>query len=105
MNRLDEIVFYKPLRKEDIVQIIDILISGLKARLAEKTLRLVITEAAKNIIIEHGFDPVYGARPLKRYLQSKVETLIAKTIISRDLPVNAELTVDADAQGVLYVKA
>ncbi len=105
LNRLDEIVFYKPLRKEDIVQIIDILISGLKARLAEKTLRLVITEAAKNIIIEHGFDPVYGARPLKRYLQSKVETLIAKTIISRDLPVNAELTVDADAQGVLYVKA
>ena len=105
LNRLDEIVFYKPLRKEDIVQIIDILISGLKARLAEKTLRLVITEAAKNIIIEHGFDPVYGARPLKRYLQSKVETLIAKTIISRDLPVNAELTVDADAQGLLYVKA
>ena len=99
LNRLDEIVFYRPLRKEDMGKIIDILIERLKARLADKSLRLEITDRAKDFIIEHGFDPVYGARPLKRYLQSHVETMLARTILSHDLSINACLTVDTDETG------
>ena len=85
LNRLDEIVYYKPLTKENITKIIDLLIKDLTQRLADKQLKLDITPLAKDLIIENGYDPVYGARPLKRYLQSKVETLIAKTMIANDL--------------------
>lgn len=85
LNRLDEIVYYKPLTKDNITKIIDLLIQDLTTRLEDKQLKLVITPLAKDLIIENGYDPVYGARPLKRYLQSKVETLIAKTIIANDL--------------------
>ena len=85
LNRLDEIVYYKPLTKENIRKIIDLLITDLSARLADKQLKLEITPLAKDLIIENGYDPVYGARPLKRYLQSKVETLIARTMIANDL--------------------
>ncbi len=85
LNRLDEIVYYKPLTKDNITKIIDLLIKGLSQRLEEKQLKLDITPLAKDLIIENGYDPVYGARPLKRYLQSKVETLIAKTMIANDL--------------------
>lgn len=99
LNRLDEIVFYRPLRKEDMVQIIDILTERLKKRLAEQSLKLEITDRAKEYIIDHGFDPVYGARPLKRYIQSHVETMIAKTILSNNLNINDQLTVDVDETG------
>ena len=99
LNRLDEVVFYKPLRKEDMGKIIDILIERLKTRLAEKSLRLEITNRAKEFIIEHGFDPVYGARPLKRYMQSHVETMIARAILSNDFNVNDQLTVDVNGTG------
>ena len=85
LNRLDEIVYYKPLTKDNITKIIDLLIKGLSERLEDKQLKLVITPLAKELIIENGYDPVYGARPLKRYLQSKIETLIARTIIAEDL--------------------
>ena len=85
LNRLDEIVYYNPLTKDNITKIIDLLIKGLAQRLEDKQLKLEITPLAKDLIIENGYDPVYGARPLKRYLQSKVETLIAKTIIANDL--------------------
>ena len=85
LNRLDEIVYYKPLTKENITKIIDLLIKDLAARMEDKQLKLEITPLAKDLIIENGYDPVYGARPLKRYLQSKVETLIAKTMIANDL--------------------
>ena len=85
LNRLDEIVYYKPLTKDNITKIIDLLIKGLSERLEDKQLKLVITPRAKELIIENGYDPVYGARPLKRYLQSKIETLIARTIIAEDL--------------------
>ena len=85
LNRLDEIVYYKPLTKDNITKIIDLLIKDLSTRLEDKQLKLDITPLAKELIIENGYDPVYGARPLKRYLQSKVETLIAKTIIANDL--------------------
>ncbi len=85
LNRLDEIVYYKPLTKDNITKIIDLLIKDLSSRLEDKQLKLEITPLAKDLIIENGYDPVYGARPLKRYLQSKIETMIAKTIIGQDL--------------------
>ena len=85
LNRLDEIVYYKPLTKDNITKIIDLLIKDLASRLEDKQLRLEITPLAKDLIIENGYDPVYGARPLKRYLQSKIETMIAKTMIANDL--------------------
>ena len=95
LNRLDEIVYYKPLTKENITQIIDLLIKDLSARLEDKQLKLVITPLAKDLIIENGYDPVYGARPLKRYLQSKVETLIAKTMIANDLQAGNTIEIGA----------
>ena len=85
LNRLDEIVYYKPLTKDNITKIIDLLIKDLSSRLEDKQLKLEITPLAKDLIIENGYNPVYGARPLKRYLQSKIETMIAKTIIGQDL--------------------
>ena len=85
LNRLDEIVYYKPLTKKDITAIIDLMVKSLADRMAEKQLRLILTPAAKELAIENGYDPVYGARPLKRFIQSKIETLIARTMIERDL--------------------
>ncbi|MEG9430536.1 MAG: ATP-dependent chaperone ClpB [Christensenellaceae bacterium] len=105
LNRLDEIIYYKPLSKENITGIIDLLLESLRKRLEEKRLRLTVTDEAKGFIIDHGYDPVYGARPLKRYLQSKVETLIAKKILEADLAPNSELVVDeADGDLVVSVK-
>lgn len=95
LNRLDEIVYYKPLTKANITGIIDLLIKSLAHRIEERRLHLEVTDAAKDVIIEGGYDPVYGARPLKRYLQSKVETLLAKKILEFDLEPNSTLIVDA----------
>ena len=95
LNRLDEIVFYKPLTRENVDGIVDLLIADLKRRLNEKQLDVEITPAAKEIIVREGYDPIYGARPLKRYLQSKVETLLARTIIAEDIAPDTVLTVDA----------
>ena len=96
LNRLDEIIMFKPLTKENLSGIIDILMEGLKKRLADKTLKLEVTDAAKSLIIERGFDPIYGARPLKRYLQSAAETLIAKEILRGDLAAGSTLVLDAE---------
>ena len=96
LNRLDEIILFKPLTKENLSGIIDILMEGLKKRLADKTLKLEVTDAAKSLIIERGFDPIYGARPLKRYLQSAAETLIAKEILRGDLAAGSTLLLDAE---------
>ena len=96
LNRLDEIIMFKPLTKENLSGIIDILMEGLKKRLADKTLKLEVTDAAKSLIIERGFDPIYGARPLKRYLQSAAETLIAKEILRGDLAAGSTLLLDAE---------
>ena len=85
LNRLDEIVYYKPLTRADVSKIIDLLVDGLAGRLAERQIGLEITPAAKELIAENGYDPVYGARPLKRYLHSKIETMIARTMIAEDL--------------------
>ena len=96
LNRLDEIILFKPLTKENLNGIIDILMRGLKQRLADKTLKLDVTDAAKSLIIDRGFDPIYGARPLKRYLQGAAETLIAKEILRGDLPAGSTLLLDEE---------
>ena len=96
LNRLDEIICFKPLTKTELNGIIDILTQSLKKRLSDKTLGLEITDAAKQLIIEHGFDPVFGARPLKRYLQASVETLIAKTILSGEMEAGHVITIDVE---------
>lgn len=94
LNRLDEIVFYKPLSKADITQIIDLLTQNLQKRLKLQQLSLTLSEAAKQYILEHGYDPIYGARPLKRFLQQKIETLIARKIIEGNLAPGTELVVE-----------
>lgn len=103
LNRLDEIVFYKPLTKKEIFSIIDLMIGDLKKRLKENQLDVEFTDSAKNYIVEQGYDPNYGARPLRRFLQRKAETLIAKKIIANDAEPNTTLTVDYDGEK-LFVK-
>ena len=94
LNRLDETIMFHPLTRDNLDGIIDIMVSSLRKRLEEKSLKLEITDAAKKLIIDRGFDPLYGARPLRRYLQSNVETLIARTILSGDLSAGSTLTID-----------
>lgn len=103
LNRLDEIVFYKPLTKENITSIIDLILKDLNRRMAEKQLSCEVTENAKHLIIEQAYDPVYGARPLKRYVQRHIETLIAKKIIQEDLEADTVLTVDVNDMGNLFI--
>ena len=100
LNRLDEIVFYKPLKKEEIFRIVDLLLASLKERLAEKRIGLEVTESAKNYIAEQGYDPVYGARPLKRYLQHSVETMLAKKMIANEFGQGDTAIVDFDGEGL-----
>ena len=104
LNRLDDIVYYKSLTKQEIGSIVDLMLTDLRKRLADKQLNLVVTEAAKNSIIDGGYDPIYGARPLKRYIQSHVETMIAKEIIAGAHSAGDTLTVDADDNGRLYLR-
>ena len=104
LNRLDDIVYYKSLTKQEIGSIVDLMLTNLRKRLADKQLNLVVTEAAKNSIIDGGYDPIYGARPLKRYIQSHVETMIAKEIIAGAHSAGDTLTVDADDNGRLYLR-
>ena len=98
LNRIDEIVFYKPLMKNEIDRIVDLQIADLRRRLKEKQLDVELTDSARSYIVDAGYDPVYGARPLKRFLQSKVETLIARKILSEDLHHGSVLTVDCDGR-------
>ena len=96
LNRLDEIVFYKPLAQSDVERIADLQLNDLKKRLKERQVCLEITEAARQDIVENGYDPMYGARPLKRYIQSHVESLIARKIITEDPAPDSVLTVDME---------
>ena len=98
LNRIDEIVFYKPLMKNEIDRIVDLQIADLRRRLKEKQLDVELTDSARSYIVDAGYDPVYGARPLKRFIQSKVETLIARKILSEDLHHGSVLTVDYDGR-------
>ena len=103
LNRLDEIVFYKPLTKAEIGGIVELQLDDLRRRLADKQLNLAVTDAAKDFIIEEGYDPIYGARPLKRFIQSRVETLIAKEIIGGVHNTGDTLTVDVE-NGALILR-
>ena len=96
LNRLEEIIMFKPLTRDNLRGIIDIMVEGLRKRLADKTLSLEVTDAAKDLIIERGYDPLYGARPLRRCLQSGAETLIAKKLLSGDLGSGSTLVLDAE---------
>ena len=94
LNRLDETILFRPLTKENLNGIIEILVEGLRKRLGEQNLKLELTDAAKALIIQRGYDPLYGARPLRRVLQGSVETLIARTILRGDLSAGSTITVD-----------
>ncbi len=104
LNRIDEIVYYKPLTRNEISSIVRLMIAGLNKRLEDKQLKVTLTDAAMNAVIDRGFDPVFGARPLKRYLQSHVETLIARRVIAADVAPGTELTVDLDENGEIIVR-
>ncbi len=94
LNRLDEVVFYRPLSKEVVRGIVDLLVADLRKRLAARQLGLVLTDAARDFIIDTAYDPIYGARPMKRFIQSKIETLLARKIIGEDLAPDTTITVD-----------
>ena len=98
LNRLDEIVFYKPLTKENIRGIVDLLVADLQKRTAQRQLTVTLTDAAKDYLIAKGYDPIYGARPLKRLLQTEVETLLARWIIAEDPAPETAITVDYDGE-------
>lgn len=98
LNRLDDIVIYKPLMKEQIIQIVDLLVTDLNRRLADRQLSVKLTHKAKVYLAEQGFDPVFGARPLKRFLQRKVETLIGRMLIANDVEPFSTFVVDYDGQ-------
>jgi ATP-dependent Clp protease ATP-binding subunit ClpB len=94
LNRLDEIIYYKPLMRSQIGKIVDLMLAELQKRLNDKHLSLEVTDAAKNAVIEQGYDQNFGARPLKRFIQRKIETLIARKIIAEDIAPDSVLKVD-----------
>ncbi len=104
LNRIDEIVYYKPLTRNEIGAIVRLMTDSLNRRLESRQLKVRLTPAAEDAVIDRGFDPVYGARPLKRYLQSKVETLIARKVIAADIAPGSELTVDVDENGEIVIR-
>ena len=103
LNRLDEIVFYKPLQKKEISKILDLLIVDLEKRLEDKHIKLEVSNSAKEYLIDNGYDEVYGARPLKRFVQKKLETLIAKEILTEKILPNTTVSVDLK-ENELYIK-
>ena len=104
LNRIDEIVYYKPLTRNEIGAIVRLMVDNLNRRLENRQLKVELTDAAMNAVIDRGFDPVYGARPLKRYLQSRVETLIARRVIAADIAPGSTLVVDADDSGDIVIR-
>ena len=105
LNRLDEIILFKPLTKDNIGNIVDLMVAELDQRLSDQELSLTLTEAAKAQVVENGYDPVYGARPLKRYLQNYVETLAAKKILSGDVHAGDTLELDVrEGKFIINVK-
>ena len=97
LNRLDEIIMFKPLAKDNITGIIDLMVADLNKRLADREVTIKLTSAAKDYIVENGYDPMYGARPLRRYLQKTVETLSAKLILSGNVDAGDEIVIDVNA--------
>ena len=103
LNRLDEIVFYKPLTKENVTKIIDLQIAKLNQRLAQQQIICLLTDAAKTAIVDAAYDPQYGARPLRRYVQHTVETMLSKKLLRGDITPGQTITVDA-VNGELFMK-
>ena len=103
LNRLDEIVFYKPLMKNEISKILELLIKDLEKRLEDKHIKLELTQSAKDYLINNGYDEVYGARPLKRFVQKKLETLIAKKILTQEILTNSQVVIDCN-NDELYIR-
>lgn len=103
LNRLDEIITFKPLTEKEVGKIVDLLIDKVRARLADKRLKLTVTDKAKEFIVKNGYDVNYGARPLKRFIDHTVETMIAKEIIIKDIAPDSEIVVDSDGEK-LFVK-
>ena len=101
LNRLDEIIFFKPLTKDNIGGIVDLLLVDLNKRLADRELSITLTAEAKKHIIEEAYDPVYGARPLKRYLQKYVETLSARLILADEAVPGSTIIIDKDENGLI----
>ena len=94
LNRLDEIIMFKPLTRDNIGGIVDLIVANLNERLADKDLHLVLTDEAKKFVADNGYDPVYGARPLKRYVQKTVETLAAKLILAGNINTGDDIVID-----------
>ena len=100
LNRLDEIIMFKPLTKDNIGGIVDLIMQELNDRLADRQLHIELTPAAKQFVIDQGYDPVYGARPLRRYIQKNVETMAAKIILGGDIGEGTTITIDSDGSGL-----
>ncbi|MDP6153775.1 MAG: hypothetical protein QF785_10395, partial [Phycisphaeraceae bacterium] len=94
LNRVDDVVLFKPLTLEEITRIVDLLVADLRVRLSDYNIELTLTDTAKTFVAEAGFDPVYGARPLKRYLQHELETRLARAILASEVPQGAMIQVD-----------
>ena len=100
LNRLDEIILFKPLTKDNITSIVDLMVAGINRRLADKELKIRLTEGAKNYIVDNGYDPVYGARPLNRFLKKHVETLAARMILGGDVRAGDVIQIDCEGDGL-----
>ncbi|MBO5571785.1 MAG: ATP-dependent chaperone ClpB [Ruminococcus sp.] len=101
LNRLDEIIYFKPLSKTEIMSIVDLMLKGLQKRLDDKHIKITVSDKAKQYIVDCGYDPTFGARPLRRFIQSKVETIAAKRIIGGNLSAGDSIDIDLDANGEL----
>ena len=104
LNRLDEIIIYKPLKKEEITQILDLLLESLSKRLEEENIKFELTDAAKNYLIENGYDERYGARPLKRFVTKNLETLLAEGILTGDIKYKSKVMIDFKDNKLVIVK-
>ena len=100
LNRLDETIMFKPLTKQDIRGIINLLLDELNERISEKGIHIRLTDEATDYIVENGYNPIYGARPLKRYLQKYVETLAAKEILSQNVSEGDEIVIEVKEGGL-----
>ena len=105
LNRLDEIIYFKPLSREDVSRIVELAVADLSRRLGDQRLTVTVTDAVKNFVRESAYDPVYGARPIKRFISSRLETMIARTIIKEDVEPYSEIVVDYDGELVCRVNS
>jgi ATP-dependent Clp protease ATP-binding subunit ClpB len=105
LNRIDDVVLFKPLQAGEIRRIVDLLLAGLRGRLADRRISIEVSDEAKDFLGQQGYDPVYGARPLKRFLQRELETRIGRKLIAAEIPDGSVIEVSADADGLVIGKA